>query len=133
MWRMLAKPGYDLRLIAALVILLGVASPVGSAGQPPAARTTAAIQGSVDVRDGGRARFRYYFNHNALKDCIKVGHSLIAPTESGNLIRFDADTLDVGGRAIIPGRGTAIATDSDRVLVGTQDGRIYRVDPDSLA
>jgi hypothetical protein len=130
---MLTKTGCDLRLIAAIATLLGVACPEASADQQPAARTAPAIQGSVDIRDGRQARFRYYFDHNALKDCIRVEHSLIALTESGNLIRFDAETLAMEGQAIIPGRGTAIAPDNDRVLVGTQDGKIYDVDPASLS
>jgi hypothetical protein len=36
-------------------------------------------------------------------------------------------------QVIIPGRGTAIAPDSDRVLLGTEDGKIYSVDPASLS
>ena len=101
--------------------------------QQPAPRTAPTIQGSVDIRDGRQARFRYYFNHNALKDCVRIGKSLIALTESGNLIRFDAETLAMEGQAIIPGRGTAIAPDSDRVLIGTENGKIYDVDSASLS
>jgi hypothetical protein len=128
---MLTKAGYHLRLIATIVILLGVCPEV-TADQQPAAKTTPPIQGTVDIPGGRQARFRYYFNHNGVKDCVRVGHSLIALTESGNLIRFDSDTLDMEGQAIIPGRGTSIAPDSDRVLLGTEDGKIYGVDPASL-
>ena len=133
MWRALPKTGYNLRLITAIVMLLGVACPAVCAEQQPVARTAPPIQGTVNFLGGRQSRFRYYFNHNALKDCVRLGHSLIALTESGNLIRFDSDTLDMEGQAIIPGRGTAIAPDSDRVLLGTQDGRIYGVDPASLS
>jgi hypothetical protein len=129
---MLTKAGYDLRLITTIVILLGVCLEV-TADHQPAARTAPAIQGSVDLSRGRQARFRYYFNHNALKDCVRVGHSLIALTESGNMIRFDSDTLEMRGQAIIPGRGTAIAPDGNRALLGTQDGKIYGVDPVSLS
>jgi hypothetical protein len=104
----------------------------GAATCPTDCTTAPTIQGSVDIRDGRQVRFRYYFNHNALKDCVRVGNSLIALTESGNLIRFDAETLRLQGQAIIPGRGTAIAPASNRVLIGTEDGRIYGVDPASL-
>jgi len=133
MGRMLTKAGHDLRLITTIVILLGLVCPEVSAGQQPAARTAPPIQGTVDIPGGRQARFRYYFNHNGLKDCVRIGHSLIALTESGNLIRFDSDTLNMEGQAIISGRGTAIATDSDRVLLGTEDGKIYGVDPASLS
>jgi len=130
---MLTKAEYDLRLIPIIVILLGVACLEVSADQQPVARTAPPIQGTVDITGGRQARFQYYFNHNALKDCVRVGHFLIALTESGNLIRFDSDTLDMEGQAIIPGRGTSIAPDSDRVLLGAQDGKIYGVDPASLS
>lgn len=132
MRRIFTKTCYDLRLITAIVILLGGACAEVCAEQLPAARTSKAIQGRIDIPGGRQPRFRYYFNHNALKDCVRIGQSLIALTESGNLIRFDSETLGMDGQAIIPGRGTAMAPDSDRALIGTQDGKIYGVDPASL-
>jgi hypothetical protein len=79
------------------------------------------------------ARFTYYFDHNALKDAVLRSNSLLALTESGNLIRFDAATFAMSGQAIVPGRGTAIAVDqSNRVLVGTQSGQIFEVDSSHL-
>jgi hypothetical protein len=120
-------------MITVISLLLGVAWTEASTDEQPAPRTAPTIQGSVDIRDGRQARFRYYFNHNGLKDCVRVGNSLIALTESGNLIRFDSETLAMEGQAIIPGRGTAIAPDSDRVLIGTENGKIYDVDSVSLS
>jgi hypothetical protein len=132
MSRIILQIHHCLKVITVISLLLGVAWPEASTDQQPAPRTAPTIQGSVDIRDGRQARFRYYFNHNALKDCVRVGSSLIALTESGNLIRFDAETLAMEGQAIIPGRGTALAPDSDRVLIGTENGKIYDVDSASL-
>jgi hypothetical protein len=58
---------------------------------------------------------------------------LIALTESGNLVRFDAETLGMEGQAIIPSRGTSIALVRDRVIIGTQTGEVFEVDPVSLS
>jgi hypothetical protein len=132
MSRMILQVRHCLTVITGIFVLLAVGWTEVSTAQQPAPRTAPTIQGSVDIRDGRQVRFRYYFNHNALKDCVRVGNSLIALTESGNLIRFDAETLRLQGQAIIPGRGTAIAPASNRVLIGTEDGRIYGVDPASL-
>jgi hypothetical protein len=129
---MILQVRHCLTVITGIFVLLAVGWTEVSTAQQPAPRTAPTIQGSVDIRDGRHVRFRYYFNHNALKDCVRVGNSLIALTESGNLIRFDAETLRLQGQAIIPGRGTAIAPASNRVLIGTEDGRIYGVDPASL-
>src|ERR1700687_2250048 len=133
MSRMILPVRHCPKVITGIFILLTVAWTEVSMAQQPAPRTAPTIQGSVDIRDGRQARFRYYFNHNALKDCVRIGKSLIALTESGNLIRFDAETLAMEGQAIIPGRGTAIAPDSDRVLIGTENGKIYDVDSASLS
>jgi hypothetical protein len=133
MSRIILQIHHRLKVITVISLLSGVAWPEASTDQQPAPRTAPTIQGSVDIRDGRQARFRYYFNHNALKDCVRVGSSLIALTESGNLVRFDAETLAMEEQAIIPGRGTAIAPDSDRVLIGTENGKIYDVDSASLS
>jgi hypothetical protein len=93
----------------------------------------APIRGSVDLPSGERAQFRYYFNQNALIDGVLAGKSLFTLTDSGNLIRFDSESLDLTGQTIVPGRATTIALDyQGDVLVGTQDGHIYRVNRASL-
>src|ERR1700674_748129 len=92
------------------------------------------IQGSVKLQTGHRLRFTYHFDHNALKDGVRIGDALVVLTESGNLLRFDAMSLNITGQEILRGRATAICLDDrGRVLVGTQDGQIVEVDPATLA
>jgi hypothetical protein len=92
------------------------------------------IQGSVKLQTGDRLRFTYHFDHNALMDGVRIGDVLVVITGSGNLLRFDAMSLNITGQEILRGRATAICVDDPRrVLVGTQDGQIVEVDPATLA
>lgn len=94
----------------------------------------APIEGTVALRGGEQLRYQYHFDHNALADCVRIHDYLIALTTSGNLLRFDADSLQMTGQQIIPGRATAISVnDGKDVLVGTEDGQIVEVDPSTLA
>jgi len=97
-----------------------------SAAPPP--------QGAVELRDGRQVRYTYHFNHNALKDCVQVANSLVCLTESGDLLRFDAQALRMSAQVIVPGRATTIIVASpDKVLIGTQQGEIAEVDSTTLA
>lgn len=92
------------------------------------------IQGTFNLPDGQPARYVYYFNHNGLADAVFSGQTLIALSESGNLLRFDSATLRLTGQAVVPERGTTLALDGQgKALVGTQTGHIYKVDSSSLA
>ncbi|HEY1204514.1 MAG: hypothetical protein ABSH46_04800 [Bryobacteraceae bacterium] len=108
------------------VLLLVLLAPTLAAQD----RTTAApIDGRV-----GQFRYAYHFDHNALRDCLHIGGVLIALTDSGNLLRFDAATLKMTGQEVVRGRGIAIAPGANgRVLVGTRAGRVWEVDPATLA
>jgi len=87
----------------------------------------------IDGR-AGPFRYSYHFDHNALKDCLRISDVLIALTDSGNLLRFDAATLKMTGQEVVRGRGTAVAVGADgHVLVGTLAGRVWKVDPATLA
>ena len=91
--------------------------------------TTAPIDGRA-----GPFRYSYHFDHNALRDCLRIGDVLVALTDSGNLLRFDAGTLKMTGQEVVRGRGTAIAVGANgSVLVGTLAGRVWKVDPATLA
>jgi hypothetical protein len=91
------------------------------------------IRDSINLPGGERAQFAYYFDHNALMDGVLAGKSLFALAGSGNLIRFDSESLQLTGQTIVPGRATTIALGiHGDVLVGTQDGHIYRVNRASL-
>jgi len=91
------------------------------------------IRGSVTLQDGRRLQYAYHFDRNALRDCVRVGDSLLALTESGELLRFDIGSLALTGQRIVPGRATAIAVrDSDHVLIGTRQGVIFEAEAASL-
>ena len=118
-------------LLAVLFCCSGLARTQDS--RSPSPETASPITGTVPLPNGSSAKFTYFFDHNALKDGVRVGDSLIALTESGNLIRFDPATLAMTGQAIVPGRGLSITSDDlQRVLVGTKAGEIFEVDPSSL-
>ncbi len=96
-------------------------------------RTAPPPQGALELRDGRQVRFTYHFNHNALKDCVQVADSLVCLTESGDVLRFDAEALRMNAEEIVPGRATTITVISpDRILIGTQAGEISEVDPITL-
>jgi hypothetical protein len=87
-----------------------------------------------EVGRAGAFRYSYHFDHNALKDCLRIGDILIALTDSGNLLRFDAATLKMTGQQVVHGRGTAVAVGANgSLLVGTLAGRVWKVDPATLA
>jgi hypothetical protein len=120
-------------LLTVLMILSGGGQAQETTENLTGFRAALPVQGTVQLPDGTPARFAYHFNHNALKDCVQVGSSLIALSESGNLLRFDARTLTMNQQVIIPGCANAITVDShDRVLIGTQEGQISEVDPGTL-
>jgi hypothetical protein len=116
-----------------LILLACWTHPHQTNAPPTDLRVAPPIQGEVQLPGGAHARFTYYFNHNALEDCVRVGNSFVALTESGNLLRFDALTLGLTGQAVVSGRASTITLDGrNRVLIGTQEGHILEVDPVAL-
>jgi len=128
---------YDMRVALIFSIILLVSTSWAGAQNTPenrvAPRTALPVEGTVELQPGHNAHFAYYYNHNALRDGVLAGNSLIALTESGDLIRFDAATLSMTAQAVVPGRANTIALGGrDRVLVGTQNGQVFNVDSRSL-
>ena len=86
------------------------------------------ITGSVELPEGSRAQFTYFFDHNALAGAVMAGQHLLAITASGNLLQFDLASLEISVQAIVPGKATCITSEGDdRALIGTANGHIYRV------
>ena len=115
-----------IRLVT-LAALSCVAPGVLQTGQPivPAPPP---IRGGLTI-NGTTFQTDYYFDHNALRQAVRAGGSIIAMTSSGNLLRFDLATLQMTGQTIVKGRATWLAAaDDEHVLIGTEDGRIDRVD-----
>lgn len=120
-------------ITVAIVILAGWLDVQASSQSPNPARNSEPIRGRVVLGSGEKIGFAYYFNQNALKDGVAQGDALFALTDSGNLMRFDSGSLKLTGQAIVPGRGTALAAGPQGdVLVGTQEGNLYRIHPTSF-
>jgi len=93
----------------------------------------APVAGSFAIR-GESFATQYYFDHNALRQAVRVGSSIVALTRSGNLVRFGLDTLAMTGEHVVIGRGSALAVGAaGQLLVGTEDGRIDAVNPGTWA
>jgi hypothetical protein len=123
----------NLMLWAALLLLVGSAKASDDNKNAQEFDPPAPIHGVLTLHNGDQLRYAYHFDHNALRNCVRVGDSLIALTESGDLLRFDARTLKPTAQRLLPGRGTAIAkSNHGTVLVGMSDGRVAEVDPVDL-
>jgi len=122
---------------ATLLIVAAVAiSGAWASGQQSAAgvaRIEGPVTGSAHTERLGTVQWSYHFDHNALKDAELVGRDLVALTESGNLVRFNADTLAITAHQVVPGRGIAVARgDFGKLLIGAEDGQIYELTSDTF-
>ena len=118
--------------IAALLIVAAVTiSGAWASGQQSVAgvaRIEGPVTGSTGIERLGTIQWSYHFDHNALRDAEVVGRDLVALTESGNLVQFDAETLSMTAHQVVPGRGIAVANgEAGDLLVGTEDGQIYEL------
>jgi hypothetical protein len=125
------------RCAAALLIIAAVtisgARAWGQQSEATVARIYGPVTGSAHTEFLGTVQWSYHFDHNALKDAELVAHDLVALTESGNLVRFDAETLSITAHHVVPGRGIAIARgDAGHLLIGAEDGHIYELTAETL-
>jgi hypothetical protein len=121
-----------MRIVAILAVLFTFPAMLTSEDAIQEIRVTSPppITGTVEVSPGERLQYRYWFDRNALVDVAHSGNVFIALTRSGNLLRFDADSLAMTGEHVVTGDGYAISVDSrGRLLLGTGDGRIDEIDP----
>jgi len=89
--------------------------------------------GSVRLSSGLTARYEYHFNRNALRDSQRAGPAIIALTDSGNLLRFDAASLKLTREWYGPTPITCLGRGfNGTVFAGFEDGRICRVDLETL-
>jgi hypothetical protein len=80
------------------------------------------------------AQYEYHFDRNSLRDCRRAGDSIIALTDSGNLLRFDLATLQPTREWFGPSPALCLGQrSSGELIVGFADGRISRLDPKSFA
>jgi hypothetical protein len=127
-----------LRSLAAFLTIATLTIPTapvsGQQDLDSGAGTISPITGSTRIEHLGTVRWSYHFDHNALKDAELVAGNLVALTESGNLVRFDAETLSIAGHEVVPGRGISITRGfGGKLLIGAEDGQIFEVDSETLA
>ena len=101
-------------LFVAMIFLIHPAKTLQDGQSAVSTQYAAPIKGTVALRGGEQLRYQYHFDHNALADCVRVHDYLIALTTSGNLLRFDADSLKMTGQQIVPGRATAISVKTEK-------------------
>ncbi|MBN2369640.1 MAG: hypothetical protein JXO72_04060 [Vicinamibacteria bacterium] len=133
--RLLKKPWLRAFIVAAIGAPR-LASPAArdvAQATPPILEGAAPIQGSIALSNGKALNYAYHFDHNALRDGVIAGDSLIALAWSGNLLRFNLSDLRLTAQAARPFRATSIAADGEgRVFAGFEDGKILAIDPVTL-
>jgi hypothetical protein len=87
----------------------------------------------IRLASGRLINYTIHFDRNSLRASVRVGDGLIALTSSGVLLRFELPAVRLV-RERIDDEVTCIGKgEGETVLAGLADGRICRVDPDSLA
>jgi hypothetical protein len=85
------------------------------------------------VNFGSPVHGQYLYDRNALVASQAVGRHLVAVTEAGHVLAFDAASIDLVGEALAPRKVTCIGPDSEEgVLVGFANGLIGRMAVPSL-
>jgi hypothetical protein len=72
-----------------------IGEPAATAAAPAAtqpAREWKGAPGTFQLPSGETVAYAYWYNRNALADAVLLGDSVLALTDSGNLIRFDVAT-----------------------------------------
>lgn len=73
-------------------------------------------------------RWSYFYDRNAIVSSQVVGRYLVAVTEAGHVLLFDAASVSLIGETLAPRKATCLGPASDtEVLVGFADGRIGRL------
>jgi hypothetical protein len=119
-------------IVLALSVLAGCAMPrptVPSAA-PPRPSPTAP---PAPARPLAPRSWRYDYDRNALAQTLVVGQHVLAITDAGHILRFDARTLALTGEKLSARRAVVMGpAPSGAVLVGLASGTIARIDPETL-
>jgi hypothetical protein len=119
-------------IVLALTVLAGCALPrptVPSVAPPPPSPTAA----PAPTRPLAPRSWRYDYDRNALAQTVVVGQHVLAVTDAGHILRFDARTLALTGEKLSARRAVVMGpAPSGAVLVGLASGTIARIDPETL-
>jgi hypothetical protein len=128
-------------LLGSLILLACSSAPRLTASSAPAvvarmpdAKADAAQPDPNDARsDPAGVDARYIFDRNRLQDSRRVGRFLMALTDSGHLLRFDAATFALVGERVARRRVTCLGpVEEGRLLAALDDGTIVRVNTETL-
>src|SRR5208282_4910595 len=100
----LVMPRNSATLLIVAAVAISGAWATGQQSAAGVARIEGPVTGSAHTERLGTVQWSYHFDHNALKDAELVGRDLVALTESGNLVRFNADTLAITAHQVVAGR-----------------------------
>lgn len=97
-------------------------------------RNPAAPRGSTTLPDGLNVEYEYLFNRNAIRDFVVEGSTVLALTESGNLLLLKLPYLElVSERCDTAGAFMLMRDPARRACVCFENGRIARVDLNDLS
>lgn len=89
--------------------------------------------GEARVGAGRVVNYTVHFDRNSLRDSVRLGDGLVALTSAGTLLRFEFPAVRLVRERVEAVDVTCLGRgDGDSVLAGLSDGRICRVQPDTL-
>jgi hypothetical protein len=92
------------------------------------------VEERVELPSGVKVRATYHFNRNALAAACLTEVGLLAVTDSGNMLRFDLKDFRLR-QEVRPDAAITrlVKVEGIGVAAARTDGRVFRVDPQSLA
>lgn len=137
MHRMADRPGllgFYILLACSSAPRLTTSSAPAVAGRTPEAKADAARPNPDDAwAEPAGIHATYIYDRNRLQDSRWVGSSLLALTDSGHLLRFDAATFALVGERLVRRRVTCLGpVEKGGVLAGLEDGTIVRINAETL-
>jgi hypothetical protein len=113
--------------------LTASSTPVVVAKMPDAKADAAQPRANAARADPTGVHATYVFDRNRLQDSRRVGSFLMALTDSGHLLRFDATTFALVGERLARRRVTCLGpVDKGGLLAGLDDGTIVRIAAETL-
>lgn len=128
-------------LLGSFILLACSAAPRLTASSAPAVvarMPDAKVDATQPDPNDGRSdhtgvEARYIFDRNRLQDSRRVGRFLMALTDSGHLLRFDAATFALVGERVARRRVTCLGPEEEGgLLAALDDGTIVRINAETF-
>ncbi|WP_422927284.1 hypothetical protein [Singulisphaera sp. PoT] len=122
-----ARATLPIATVAAITCALASALPLLADEPPKPPKVEAKLEGGLQVEA------EIHFNRNAIKGSLPLGDQLIALTEAGTMLRFEYPSLRLASeRHGLEGVTCLGLGEGGAPIAGLSDGRICRVDPNTL-